>query len=289
MNQSREAAARVARVFDELAEDYDQSGVRFFGPIAEGLVEELALAPGERVLDVGCGRGAATFAAAEKVGPGGTVIAVDIAPHMVALTRRRATELRLSQVRTETINADDLGIPEGSIDVLVSSLVLFFAPDPLATLRLWMSTLVPGGRIGLATFGEPDPVWRSIDDLFRPYLPQELLDARTTGASGPFATVQGVEKLLGAAGAVDARTMVSPLRVHFVDAEEWRRFSMSTGQRAFWGFVPEGRRHALLARASELLHSARNAQGDIVLTQDVRYTFAVAARATATSLRPKGC
>ncbi|MGC4111614.1 MAG: class I SAM-dependent methyltransferase [Nocardioides sp.] len=278
MDSDPEATAKVARVFDEIAEDYDQSGVRFFGPIAQGLVEQLAPVPGEAVLDVGCGRGAATFAAADRVGPAGSVLAVDIAPQMVELTRRRARELRLPQVHAKTISADDLGVVDGSIDVLVSSLVLFFAPDPLATLGVWMRALAPGGRIGLATFGDAGAAWKRIDDLFRPFLPAALLDARTTGAEGPFATDQGVENLLFAAGAQEVRTVVRPLRVLFDDAAQWRRFSMSTGQRAFWRFIPEGQHDELMAKASATLQDARDSEGHIALTQDIRYTLGLAPR-----------
>ena len=59
--------ARVRATFEAIADDYDQSGVPFFVPTAEGLVEALAPQPGERVLDIGCGRGAATSLLARAV------------------------------------------------------------------------------------------------------------------------------------------------------------------------------------------------------------------------------
>jgi ubiquinone/menaquinone biosynthesis C-methylase UbiE len=277
MTAPDDQAARVAGLFDEIAEDYDQSGVAFFAPIAEGLVEVLDLSPGERVLDVGCGRGAVTFPAAAAVGPTGSVRAVDLAPAMVEQTRRRAAELGLAQVSTSVVTDAGLGVPDASVDVVASSLVLFFAPDPLATLRSWLRPLVPGGRIGLATFGAADPVWERVDDLFRPHLPAHLLDARTTGASGPFASDAGVEALLTDAGAVAARTVVRPLQVRFHDADQWRRFSLSTGQRAFWRFVPEEERPRLRDRAAEVLEDARTDGGDLVLSQQIRYTLGSAA------------
>jgi ubiquinone/menaquinone biosynthesis C-methylase UbiE len=51
--------AQVAALFDQLADSYDQVGVDYFQPIAEGLVGRLKPQTGERVLDIGCGRGAA--------------------------------------------------------------------------------------------------------------------------------------------------------------------------------------------------------------------------------------
>src|SRR5690349_6541124 len=58
---SDDAAARVGRVFEEIAEDYDQTGVEFFAPISLGMVDLLELDEAERVVDVGCGRCALTF------------------------------------------------------------------------------------------------------------------------------------------------------------------------------------------------------------------------------------
>jgi ubiquinone/menaquinone biosynthesis C-methylase UbiE len=268
-------AGRVAQLFDTVAEDYDQSGVPFFEPIAQGLVDALGLAAGERVVDIGCGRGAVTFAAAGAVGPTGCVTAVDIAPAMVELTRRRAEEGGYTQVRTAVVEPDAPELPAGGADVVAASLVLFFAADPSQTLRSWMRLLVPGGRIGLATFGAPDPTWERVDALFRPYLPPQLLDARTTGEAGPFASDSGMEDLCRSCGATDVRTVRSRIPVHFRDAAQWREFSMGTGQRMFWSFVPEERRPSLYDEAAAVLEDARErASGDIVLMQNVRYTLA---------------
>ena len=61
-------------LFDAVADSYDQVGVDFFQPIAAGLVAELNPQPGERALDLGCGRGAALLPIAHAVGPTGSVV-----------------------------------------------------------------------------------------------------------------------------------------------------------------------------------------------------------------------
>jgi len=267
--------SRVAQLFDTLADDYDQSGVAFFEPIAQGLVDALALEPGERVVDVGCGRGAVTLPAARAVGEHGSVTAVDIAPAMVAHTRRSAEEAGLTQVRTAVVGPDLADLPDASADVVAASLVLFFAPDPAATLRRWMRLLVPGGRAGLATFGASDPTWERVDALFRPYVPAHLLDPRATGEGSPFESDEGMEELCRSCGATGVRTAGTQVSVRFADAAQWRAFSMSTGQRAMWGFVPEDRRGSLYDEAAGILEDARDEAGDIVIVQQVRYTLAV--------------
>jgi hypothetical protein len=113
-----------------------------------------------------------------------------------------------------------------------------------------------------------------VDDLFRPYLPPGFLDPRASRDDDPFATDEGMERLVAAAGGDDVRTVREPFTVHFADAAQWRRWSMGTGQRAFWGFVPEDQRDALFERAAALLEGTRDDEGRLVVHQDVRHTLA---------------
>lgn len=91
-----------AAVFHRVAETYDNVGVPWFRPIAAGLVAELAAQPGERALDIGCGRGAATIPLADAVGPTGTVLGIDLAPRMVELTAADVADRPQVHVRSAT-------------------------------------------------------------------------------------------------------------------------------------------------------------------------------------------
>ena len=265
---------RVARLFDELAAVYDQSGVDFFGPIAARLVDLLQVRLGERAVDIGCGRGAVTFRLAEKVGPQGAVTAIDVSPAMVELTRAQAEQAGLRQVSVEVMDAMAPALPEAGFDLIASSVVLFFLPDPAAALARWLRLLAPGGRIGVTTFGEQDEVWRAVDDLFNDYLPEGVLDPRTAGRLGPFANDAAMKALFLGAGAAWVRSLDEPTHLAFESAAAWREFSLSVGQRGMWRFVPEREHDQLFARISRLLESARGPDGKIVLTQIVRYTLA---------------
>jgi ubiquinone/menaquinone biosynthesis C-methylase UbiE len=268
-----EQVAQITAVFDMVADDYDQSGVIFFQPIAEQLTTTLAARLGERAADIGCGRGAVTLRLAHAVGTDGHVTAVDVAPAMVAHARGAAERAGLGNVSVEVMDAAAPTLPEDAFDVLASSLVLFFLPDPHDALARWLRLLRPGGRAGITTFGAQDDTWRALDALFEPYLPPQMLDARTSGSDGPFASDAGMEELMRAAGATDVRTVRQDLPVHFADAEQWRAFSLSTGQRAMWRFVPDEERPNVFAAAAGLLDGARDESGAIVLHQDVRHTL----------------
>jgi ubiquinone/menaquinone biosynthesis C-methylase UbiE len=198
--------ARVRAIFDTIADDYDQRGVPFFAPAAQGLVDALSPQPGERGLDIGCGRGAVTSLLARVVLPSGSLDAVDLSPAMVDHTRSLMDAEGLA-VRTAVMDAGDPDLPAASYDVIASSLVLFFLPDPAAALTRWVGLLAPGGRIGLTTFGDSDPVWDRLDALFRPWLPPGMLDPKVVGPDAPFSSDAGMEALLRDAGAADVHTL----------------------------------------------------------------------------------
>lgn len=274
------ARDRAVRLWDELAETYDQVGVDFFGPAADGLIDVLDPQPGERAIDLGCGRGAVLLPLARRVGATGRAVGGDLSPRMVAACQALVREQELPGVDVRVVDAQSpdvdglreiLGRPA---DLVASSLVVFFLADPAAALNRWTGLLRSGGRLGIATFGGRDAAWVDVDGVFDPYLPPHLLDARTSGAAGPFASDSGVETLLERAGLVDPRTVTRRVSAHFTDAEHWYRFTMSVGQRMFWGFVPAERRGEVRAEAFARLSRAAADDGSITFWQDVRYTMA---------------
>lgn len=266
-------ASPVAALFDLLSSTYDTTGVAFFAPIADRLVAELAPVPGERWLDVGCGAGAVTLPAARGVGPAGSVVGVDIAPGMVDRCAATAAAEGLEQVE---VLVGDAGAPpvDGPFDVVASSLVLFFLGDPAGALGSWHALLRPGGRLGAVTFGGQDDWWESLDAVFRPYLPPEMLDARTSGQDGPFASDAGMERLVAGAGYAEVRTVAWQLPVRFASPEQYLEWTMTTGQRAMWMRVPEQDRTDVREQLLALLRAHQEQDGSVLLHQGVRITLA---------------
>ena len=269
-----ERTRQVADVFDRAAETYDAVGVPWFTPIAQRLVAELHPAPGERALDIGCGRGAALFPLAEAVGPSGRVTGIDLAPGMVEATRRDVRARGYHNVDLQVMDANSPDLPESSYDVVAASLVVFFLPDPAAGLRAWQRPLARTGRLGISTFGARDPRWVALDMVFRPYLPPQMLDARVTGQAGPFSSDEGVEQLVRAAGFDRVRTVSADFSVQFADADHWHSWTWSHWQRAMWEAVPEAQRAEVRTAAYRILDRCRDDSGQITLSQRVRFTLA---------------
>lgn len=116
-----------------------------------GLLAALAVEPGQRVLDVGCGPGTDLAALAAAAGPAGAVFGIDQDPRMVATARARMAGRPTVQVRQA--DARRLPFEDHGIDRARADRVLMHVADPAAVLADIHRVLCPGGRLTLA---EPD-------------------------------------------------------------------------------------------------------------------------------------
>jgi ubiquinone/menaquinone biosynthesis C-methylase UbiE len=261
----------IASVFSKVADTYDRVGVRFFSVFGKQLVQDADLRPSDRVLDVGCGGGAALFPAAAAVGPDGSVVGIDLAPGMVDRTAVQIRERGLANVRVEVMDAQEPSLPPGAFDVVTASFVVFFLPDPLAGLRSWHDLLIPGGRLAMTTFAGDDPRFGWQQSVFAPYAPPGIQRPQHTGL---FGSTEGVHGLVGQAGFVDQTSTVREHLVVFDSPEHWLSWSMSQGQRAFWDRMSDADRIRVRAQVTNLLQSMAEPDASIVLRQGVRYTLA---------------
>jgi len=107
------------------------------------------LAPGERVLDLGCGAGFDTLIAAQQVGPDGRIVAVDMTAEMLAKTAAGASTMGLTNVEVREGYAEALPVEDGWADVIISNGVVNLCPDKRAVFKEMFRVLRPGGRIQL--------------------------------------------------------------------------------------------------------------------------------------------
>jgi arsenite methyltransferase len=103
--------------------------------------------PGEAVLDLGSGAGLDCLLAARRVGPGGTVIGVDMTGEMVGKARRTAQALGLKNIEFVNGGIEKLPLPDGSADLVISNGVFNLCPDKPGVLAEALRVLRPGGRL----------------------------------------------------------------------------------------------------------------------------------------------
>lgn len=122
-------------------------------PVLARLLEAAALRPGERVLDIGCGTGASTLAAARAVGPEGTVTAADISPVLLARAEERAAAGGLAKARFIEADAQSHPFGAGGFDAAISRFGVMFFDDPVAAFANIARALRPGGRVAFMAWG----------------------------------------------------------------------------------------------------------------------------------------
>ncbi len=168
-----------------------------------------ALAPGERVLDLGSGGGFDAFLAARQVGPTGRVIGVDMTPEMIALARENAVTAGLDYVDFRLGDIEHLPVEDASVDVIMSNCVINLAPDKPAVFREAFRVLAPGGRLAIS-----DMV--AVGDL-----PAAIADdpAAYTGCIAGAAPIAELERAIAAAGFQHVRVSVQSQSPQLV--EDW--------------------------------------------------------------------
>lgn len=279
MQDGARRKAEIAGVFDRAAPSYDRTGVDYFTPMGQALVELTGVRPGDRVLDVGSGRGACLYPAAGAAGPGGVVLGTDLAPGMVRETAREVAARAVPATHLAVMDAEAPALRDGAVDVVLAGLCLFFLPDPRRAVRRYAEVLRPGGRLGVSSFSEDDTRWKPVFDAIRPYVVarDDGSEARRPGDEddSPFRSEEALEEMLRECGFADVRSEVRPFTACFSGPDQWWTWSWSHGQRAMWERIPPDSLDTARRVAQDALWHVRDATGQITLRVGVRYTVAV--------------
>jgi len=114
----------------------------------EALLKELAPKKGMQVLDIGSGSGETVLTIAEKVGPTGKAVGVDLTPEGIASSREKAKQRKLEKVAEfHQTNAVKLPFPNNSFDAVISECIVNLIPDKQKSLNEKVRVLKPGGRV----------------------------------------------------------------------------------------------------------------------------------------------
>ncbi len=252
-------------------------------PVSEAVLRRADLRAGERVLDIGCGCGATTLGAADRVGPEGRVLGVDLSGPMLERARARAEAVGLG-TRIETLQADAqvYSFTPGAWDVALSRFGVMFFDDPEAAFGNIGRALRPGGRLVFACWQERarNP-W--IDAAARGALRHlEAPPPPEPGAPGPFSLADAIHtrSLLERAGfgEVGVDAFEEPIRM--ADLETASQLWVKVGPVA--GMVLEQR------PGPALLEKVREAVREELAQFDTREGLVAPAAAWLVSARREG-
>ena len=224
--QSYEAWERMAEGWERALERIEASAA----PVREWLLRELAPRRGDVVLDLAAGPGETGFAAAALVGEEGRIVSSDRSPAMVEVARRRAEGLRLQNVEHRVLDAEDLDLPDTSVDGAICRFGYMLMIDPKQALGETRRVLRPGGRLVFA-------VWREAERNPWVAVPGEMFVRRgfvpppEPGAPGMFALAgdRRLRELLSSAGFDTWKIEDVPVRFVAADLDAYVASARETG------------------------------------------------------------
>jgi ubiquinone/menaquinone biosynthesis C-methylase UbiE len=239
------------------AEIYEQHMVpAIFARWAPDLVAAAEVQPGSRVLDVACGTGAVTRILAERVGPAGTVVGLDINPGMLAIAR---TAVPLANIEWLEGSAVNMALPDATFDAVLCEQGLQFFPDKPAALAEMRRVLKPGGRLALSC-------WHTVEHMLG-YLALEQALAKRVGperaALPPFSLgdADTLRRLVTGAGFHAVRLRVDAKLIRFHSAEHMVR-AVVGGAPTMLGALAEQGAGVLDAIAAEVSAATRAYEDD---------------------------
>ena len=207
--------------FDVAADAYDGFMGRYSMPLAPVFADFAGIAPGQRVLDVGCGPGALTGELVQRLGPE-TLSAVDPSASFMEAIRQRQPA-----VDARRAPAEDLPFEAATFDVALAQLVVHFMTDPVAGLREMARVTRPGGIVAACVWdheggtGPLDVFWRAAHELD----PDVMDESKLAGAR------QGhLRELFEEAGLIEIEDDVLEVRVEHRSFDAWwKPYTMGVG------------------------------------------------------------
>jgi ubiquinone/menaquinone biosynthesis C-methylase UbiE len=236
----------------------------WLGEATDVMLDLAHVAPGAHVLDLAAGAGGQTIAAARRAGPGGAVLATDIASNILEFAASEARAAGLTNVAVRTMDGEELDVADGSFDAVISRVGLIYFPNQQRALAELRRALRPGGRVSAIVYSTPDR-----NGFFS--IPVSIirraagLPAPAPGLPGPFSL--GAPGVLAAAydaaGFEDVVVRRVDAPVRFPSAAECVRFERESfgALHAMLAGVPEAERSSVWAEIEEALRQFEGPDG----------------------------
>lgn len=222
----------VRRTWDAVAAAWDERRDElsaFTAPVMTKLLDELDAGADDVVLELATGTGVMGLRLAPHVRE---VVCTDLAPQMVAATRRRADEAGVGNVRVEVADAQDLPYDEDAFDGVVCQMAFMLMPRPADAFRECRRVLRAGGRLALSTWGaaERNPWILLLGGALLQHGHEVQADPQGAGGIFSLSEPERLRELATAAGFDEVRTEAVPLTERFATFDAyWDRHAGTGG------------------------------------------------------------
>ncbi len=129
---------------------------KWLGPATELMLDMAQVKKGYRILDIAAGAGEQSITAAKRVGPGGYVLATDLAPKILEYALELAREKGITNIEVKEMDGENLTLPDNSFDTVISRVGLIFFPDQEKALKEMWRVLKPGGYVAAIVYSTVD-------------------------------------------------------------------------------------------------------------------------------------
>lgn len=248
--------------FECVASRYDSTGTEFFGDLATRLVRVAEITAGSRVVDLGCGKGAATLLAARAAGPGGHVTGIDTSLTMIVAARAAAREAGLKNVAFRLGNAVTPPLAPRSVHAVLASSVIQFLPEPHEAVKRWARLLVPDGRVAVSWGMAQDPRWLPVMRTLDAAVPAPHPGIEEHLRRGPFGGPEALHQMLAEAGFTGLRTFPGEITSVYEEPGQW--WDAACGQAPWvvaWRHIPAAELAVARDRALALVEGLRDRDG----------------------------
>jgi trans-aconitate methyltransferase len=182
------------------------------GPLTESLLDSAQMKPAYRVLDLAAGTGDTTMLAARRVGPAGSVLAVDVSAAMLEELANTASREGIDNIQTLVSDIVRLELPPQSFDAAISRFGLMFLTDIVEGLRRIRMALRPSSKLGAVVWStaERNP-WISLPAALATELGGDSIDASVTNRAVSLSGPGVFERALQQAGFAEIGIQTVPI------------------------------------------------------------------------------
>ena len=231
---------------------YERYMGRWSRLMAVRFLDWLGAPAGAAWLDLGCGTGALTQTILARCSPR-SIVAVDRSADFVAHARAATSDVSV-RMRFDVADAQSLPLPDASVDVAASALVLNFVPDRVATLRELKRVVWPGGLISFYVWDYPGAGMGFMNAFWKAAIALDPSAAELgEGRRFPFCNPEGLTALCAEAGLTAVTMAPIEIETRFASFEDyWQPFTLGAGPApGYCVSLPEDKRAALKARLKQ--------------------------------------